>query len=402
MSVQAPVASQLQPLEHYDMSAARGFLCRHDASAVHLTGAWADAGAVALRLPQLLPSGKVRSYLEIHLPEAHDLGDVADLSDAEARMAMVHFSFLVQAYVWGEPDAPERLPSKLAVPMVALADRLGQQPLLPYSGYVLDNWGLLDPAKPLSLDNIYMIQNFLSGQDEAWFVLIHVAIEARAGAVLAEMAGVIEAANQADEKTVQDGLERIAAVWTDINAIFDRMPDQCDPYVYFERVRPYIHGWKDNPALPNGIVYEGVARFAGKGQAFRGQTGSQSSIVPSMDAFLGIGHAADPLRAYLDELHIYRPPGHRRFIDDVRASSRLRQFVEQVGTPGLVRAYNANVQAVADFRSRHLEYAASYINKQGKRSTGNDTEVGTGGTPFMRYLKKHRDETAANLIREKA
>jgi indoleamine 2,3-dioxygenase len=176
------------------------------------------------------------------------------------------------------------------------------------------------------------------------------------------------------------------------------MPEQCDPYVYFRRVRPYIHGWKDNPALKDGVLYEGVERFKGMPQVFRGQTGSQSSIVPSMDALLGVGHGADPLRAYLDELHIYRPPAHRRFIDDVRAQSGLRAFVRQAGHRGLTQAYNAAVQAVADFRSLHLEYAASYINKQGGRTAGNDTEVGTGGTPFMKYLKKHRDETRANLI----
>lgn len=117
-----------------------------------------------------------------------------------------------------------------------------------------------------------------------------------------------------------------------------------------------------------------------------------------MDALLGIGHAADPLKAYLDQLHIYRPTGHRKFIDDVRAESQLRTFTQTVAHKGLTRAYDANIQAVADFRSRHLEYAASYINKQGKTASGNDTEVGTGGTPFMRYLKKHRDETRANLL----
>jgi indoleamine 2,3-dioxygenase len=387
----------IQNLEHYDMSAARGYLCRHDAGSVSLPGNWADLAKIAMRLPDILPSGQIRSHLEGQLPAA-ELLDVSALTNPQARTAMVHVSFMVQAYVWGAPDAPVSLPSCLAVPMVALADRLGQQPLLPYSGYVLDNWDRLDPNGPIDLDNIYMIQNFLAGQDEAWFVLIHVAIEARAGEALNAFAPIVMACEKNDIASVQRQLEAMAGVWEDINHIFDRMPERCDPYIYFERVRPYIHGWKDNPALPAGIIYEGVEKFDGAPQAFRGQTGSQSSIVPAMDALLGIGHAADPLKAYLDQLHIYRPPSHRAFIDDVRASSGLRGFVQTAQHKGLADAYNGIVQAVADFRSRHLEYAASYINKQNRHAAGNDTDVGTGGTPFMRYLKKHRDETAANLI----
>jgi len=388
----------LRSLDQYDMSANRGFLCRHDAGAVELSGDFATARQVAMSLPDRLPSGRVRALLLNALPDTITSEDVAALSDAQTRMAMVHYSFMVQAYVWGETDAPSVLPRQIAVPLVALADRLGQQPLLPYSGYVLDNWGLLDAQRPIALDNIYMIQNFLAGQDEAWFVLVHVAIEACAGQALAAMPAIVEAVSNSDEQTVEAQLEKMAGVWKNINALFDRMPEGCDPYIYFERVRPYIHGWKDNPALPNGLIYEGVTRYGSEGQAFRGQTGSQSSIVPAMDALMGIGHAADPLRAFLDQLHIYRPTGHRQFIDDVRGSSTLRSFTQSVGKAGLADAYNANVQAVADFRSRHLEYAASYINKQGGSSVGNDTEVGTGGTPFMRYLKKHRDETRANLI----
>ncbi len=388
----------LSSLDHYDMSAERGFLCRYEAHKVALTGDFAAARAVAMKLPAILPSGRTRPILERDVPDTITLEDVAHLSDDQARMAMVHYSFMVQAYVWGDVEPPKHLPRNLAIPIVALADRLGQQPLLPYSGYVLDNWGRFDGDGPIDLSNIYMIQNFLSGQDEAWFVLVHVAIEARAGEVLAAMKPVVEAVSNNDDKAVQTRLEGMASVWEEINKLFDLMPENCDPYIYFERVRPYIHGWKDNPAFPDGLIYEGVGRFSGEGKSFRGQTGSQSSIVPSMDALLGIGHASDPLKAYLDQLHIYRPPGHRKFIDDVRSNSTLRDFTQKVSSKNLTKAYNANVQAVSDFRSRHLEYAASYINKQGKKTTGNDTEVGTGGTPFMRYLKKHRDETRSNLI----
>lgn len=386
------------PLSSYDMSESGGFLSTHDAAAVTLSGRLTEVAEIALSLPRLLPTGAVRKHLTAQLPHI-TTEELESLTDTEARKAMVHYSFMVQAYVWGEAEAPEILPSCLAIPMVALADKTGQQPLLPYSGYVLDNWSRVDPDGPIALDNIYMIQNFLSGMDEAWFVLIHVAIEAAAGKVLSSMSQVITASSQRDAGTTRSLLEGMAERWAVINSIFDRMPEKCDPYIYFERVRPYIHGWKDNPALPNGLIYEGVEKFGGKGRAFRGQTGSQSSIVPSMDALLGVGHAADPLRAYLDELHIYRPPAHRRFIDDVRSASDLRNFVSSANQVGLADAYNANIQAVADFRSRHLEYAASYINRQSRSGAGNDTDVGTGGTPFMRYLKKHRDETRDNLIR---
>lgn len=384
-------------LAKYDMSPERGFLSRHNPNEVTLRGELSKITDVAMALPDLLPTGRIRQLLKDRLPFI-DL-PLTGMSDAEARMSMVHYSFMVQAYVWGEPNAPDMLPRNLAVPIVALADHLGQQPLLPYSGYVLDNWGLINKDGAIDLDNIYMIQNFLNGQDENWFVLVHVAIEAAAGAALDKFGPIVEASNRGNIAATRMLLEEVARAWTEINAIFDRMPERCDPYIYFERVRPYIHGWKDNPAMPNGIIYEGVERYGTEGQAFRGQTGSQSSIVPAMDALMGVGHAADPLREYLDQLHIYRPPAHRRFIEDTRNASQLRSFVERAQDHDLTQAYNAIIQAMADFRSRHLEYAASYINKQNRAASGNDTDVGTGGTPFMRYLKKHRDETAARLIK---
>ena len=386
----------MQPLDAYDISPDRGFLCKFDASTVAVSGDLAQARSIALRLPEMLPSGRVRSLLRDGLAPLNVEDEIAASDEATARMAMVHYAFMVQAYIWGEEQPSERLPAWLARPITLLADRLGQMPLLSYSGYVLDNWDRLDSKRGLELDNLRMLQNFLSGQDEAWFVLIHVAIEAEAGQALARMAPLISAAAGKDSETARALLEEMAEVWQRINAHFDRMPERCDPYIYFERVRPYIHGWKDNPALPRGVAYEGVG--ADGSWAFRGQTGSQSSIVPSMDAVLGVGHAHDPMKAYLDELHVYRPPAHRAFIDDLRSESGVREVVRSANHSGLRDAYNANIQAVADFRSRHLEYAATYINKQGRAAAGNDTEVGTGGTPFMRYLKKHRDETRERMI----
>lgn len=321
----------------FDISPERGFLCSYDADSVVLPSLLAPAAEAAASLPRTLLTGRVRAHLA-QLPPVDLSQFCAEASEPRIRTAMLRYAFMVQAYVWGEPEPAARLPATLAVPVWALARRLGQMPLLPYSGYVLDNWDRFDRRKPIALDNIYMMQNFLAGEDESWFVLVHVAIEACAGGMLAQFPALIAAADEGNKAAALSALVAIRSVFEDVNAIFDRMPERCDPYIYFHRVRPYIHGWKDNPALGAGLIYEGVAETGAKPQAFRGQTGSQSSIVPAIDALLGIQHAEDPLRAFLDELHFYRPPAHRNFIDKVRALSHVRRFIEEAGDAALREA----------------------------------------------------------------
>ncbi len=141
-----------------------------------------------------------------------------------------------------------------------------------------------------------------------------------------------------------------------------------------------------------------MERYEGKPQAYRGQTGSQSSIVPAMDALFQVNHSDDPLRQFLDELHSYRPVEHRRFVEDLAKNSTLRSFVAESDNQPLKDAFNACLDQSTRFRTRHLEYAASYINKQAGSIAGNDPDVGTGGTPFMKYLKKHRDENRSQNV----
>jgi indoleamine 2,3-dioxygenase len=45
-------------------------------------------------------------------------------------------------------------------------------------------------------------------------------------------------------------------------AILARMGEKCDPHVYYTRVRLPMSGWRNNPALPRGLVYEG--QFGGQ------------------------------------------------------------------------------------------------------------------------------------------
>ncbi len=387
----------IHALSDYDVCPERGFLAPFDAALVPAAPALADARAMARSLPARLVAGHIRNDLEqLGEVEAADIAAIDD--DATLRCALVDYSFMAQAYVWGEEQAPSKLPSCIARPLYQLATRLGQPPILTYSQYVLDNWTRLDKEGAVDLENTTTVQPFLGGEDEAWFILIHVAIEAQAAGLFSRVPTAIEAAEAGDRRALLRSLSGMTDAWDRMIAIFDRMPDRCDPYIYFQRVRPWIHGWKDNPALPNGILYEGVDAYDGQPQAFRGQTGSQSSIVPLMDALLSVSHGHDPLRGYLDELHIYRPVGHRRFIDDVRSASQVREAVREQADAELTEAYNECLDKLTRFRTRHLEYAASYIHKQSRGADGNSTDVGTGGTPFMKYLKKHRDEARAHQL----
>jgi indoleamine 2,3-dioxygenase len=383
----------------YDITPERGYLTPHDMGAVALPDVFRPVVEAGRRLPGYITARNVHAPLRL-VPEIDMDAQLPKLNDAQLRMLMVHYSFIVQSWVWGEDKAGSQLARNIAVPYCKLADRMGQFPLLPYSSYTLDNWAKIDLKGGVTLDNIRVIQNFAGGQDENWFILVHVEIEAQAGKALAAIPALLESAGKGDAPAVLKQLNIIEAAWVKCCATFDRMPERCDPYIYYNRVRPYIHGWKGNPALPDGVLYEGVEKFHGKPQAFRGQTGSQSSIVPTMDALFGIAHVNDPLREYLDELHSYRPPKHRLFIEEVGKRSHLRDFIMKEKDIGLIRRYNACVALVERFRTRHLEYAANYINKQAASGDGNPVEVGTGGTPFMKYLKKHRDESHSHLLPE--
>jgi indoleamine 2,3-dioxygenase len=389
------VTEMLSQLESYDVDGERGFLPRPDPLDCLPKGfdAWEEVGR---ELPKLMLTGKLRSSIkQLPLLDAARLGN-----DREIKRAMVILSYLGHAYVWGEKEPTDSIPPSLAVPWHQTGRMLGRPPVLSYASYALDNWRRVDIESPIEVGNIVLLQNFLGGQDEEWFVLIHVAIEAAAGSGLAAIVAAQRAvANEAPER-VADHLAIIARSVEAMNRILLRMPERCAPYIYFHRVRPYIHGWANQPSLPSGIVYEGVEEYAGKPQKFRGETGAQSSIIPALDAALGITHAEDMLRNYLNEMRDYRPPKHRRFIEAVEAGPSVRDFVlrHSQAHPTLRDLYNSAIDGIGNFRSTHLEYAHRYINKQTRGDARNPNSIGTGGTPFMPYLTKHRNETKSHKI----
>ena len=326
-------------LQNFDVSQECGFLPTVPAASVQLPEAFLELQQTATVLPKLLTTGKIRRAIA-NLPEVNLERETLDAM--QLRRLMQVYSYLTQVYVWGERTSIKVLPRNIAVPFECIAQKLGRPPILSYASYILDNWIRLDESKPIIIGNIIPVQNFLGGLDEDWFMLIHIEIEARAAPALA--------------------------------------------------VIPLI--------LPQGLIYEGVEAYEGKPQQFRGETGSQSAIVPTMDALFNIAHANDPLRAYLLEMRDYMPPQHRAFVTFVEQHSQLREFIvnKMSHLPKLTDLYNECLSLIQQFRTTHLEFAARYIQQQ-TVAAHNDTSIGTGGTPFMQYLQKHRDETSQHLLK---
>tara|TARA_B110000090_G_scaffold28282_1_gene29406 strand:- start:161 stop:1303 length:1143 start_codon:yes stop_codon:yes gene_type:complete len=349
---------------------------------------------IASNLPKLLLTGKVQSAINKLSPKDLSIDDLLiNEASQDLKLAMSHLSFIAHAYIWGDNKPNESIPSVLANPWVKVAKNQGRPPILSYASYCLDNWFLIDPDEPISLENVGLINNFLGGVDEDWFVTIHVCIENAAADAIAACAEISMLETDAPEDKSIQLLKRIIISMKKVNEIFARMPEKCDPYIYYHRVRPFIFGTKDNPDLKNGLIYKG--EFESKPQFFRGETGAQSSIIPSLDGALQITHTKDHLRHYLNEMREYMPPKHREFMEVLEKNSQIKKIIK--GSKKLTSLYNDCLEEIRAFRAMHLEYAGTYIFKQAQIKNpfgrGGSTITGTGGTPFMAYLKKHRDET---------
>ncbi|HSZ21414.1 MAG TPA: hypothetical protein VK770_16580 [Candidatus Acidoferrum sp.] len=376
-----------------ELNRERGFLPLQD-PLTRLPRAFDAWEELAQRLPKLLASDQLRVTI-VDLPPF----PVAAINDSREReRAMLLLSYLGHAYVWGGPRPALILPAVLAAPWHKVAESLGRPPVLSYSSYALHNYFRFDPSREIECGNLALIQNFLGGIDEEWFILIHVEIERKAGPAMAALSACLDAAEEADAERLEALLMQVESSLRAMYAALRRMPEWCEPFIYYHRVRPYIHGWKNHPDLPEGVIYEGVEAYGGRPQQFRGETGAQSSIVPALDAMLGVGHKEDVLSTYLREMRYYMPPAHRAFIEALEKRESVRPFAQRAGRRALTSAYNACVEALENFRSLHFEYAATYIFQQAQTDAKNPHAVGTGGTPFMEYLKKHRDETGRNRL----
>lgn len=341
--------------------------------------------SIAENLPTLMKEHQLRDKVH-HLPLL-TVNESSLLTEEDWQRAYSVVTFISQAYInqKGEGDLCTSLPKQLAIPWTAVSSHFGLPPSPNYAAFVLWNWCLKNPDKPLSTDNFEVALSFTGGKDEAGFYLIHMHIEFAAAPGIKAVVACIEAIKKDDEQEVIHCLKIVTDSISSITSILKETRDNCKPHVFFNELRVLFSGSKE------GIKYEGTSDTSMR--KYPGVSGIQSSVIPLFDIFLGIElDEGNEAKKFLDEVRDHMPYNHRQFLSKMNedySHFNLRAYIQQLHSSNspLTKAYNSCVKELLVFRQEHFKVVTSFIFNQ---SEGSITE-GTGGSSIGSFLKKIKE-----------
>ncbi|XP_019949252.1 indoleamine 2,3-dioxygenase 1 isoform X1 [Paralichthys olivaceus] len=370
---------------------------------------WMD---IALRVPELLLSHELRS----HIHKMPLLSSSSLQKHRELRLAHLTLSAMTMGYVWqeGENDTVEVLPCNLAVPFWEVSQRLGLPPILTHADGVLANWRKRDPEGPFDMQNLELLVSLPGGDSVRGFFMVTLLVELAAAPALRSIPTVINGVRCRDTEAVARALEDMSQSMQDMTDAFKLMQVHVEPSVFYGIMRIYLSGWKDNPSMPKGLVYEGVRTEA---MEFSGGSAAQSSLLHCFDELLGVKHE-EKSGAFLTRMRNYMPPAHRQLIQDISLQLPLRSFVQQQASERLNQAFHLCVSKLLALRSYHINVVSRFItvpaararqlrkqklDLEGEMISRAPTaleERGTGGSGIMTFLKTVRDQTKEVFLPE--
>jgi len=339
---------------------------------------------IAGQLPTLIKTGNLRPTMrELEPFDVSALNRETDFRIVERVFQL--YSHFANAYVWCEEKNPQNhIPAGVAIPLVAISKMVDRPPILPYATTSLSNFRRKDSSGEIVVENLECIIKLVDIPDESWFHIIHIEIEAHAARAVKSCVNATAAIANDDAKTVEAELSAIPGAFEKMMATFRRMYERCSPDVYYYTLRPYLFGF-------DGIIYKGVEEYKEQPQSFRGETGAQSTVIPALKEFLGLTHEKGGLTEHMEIMKAYMPTPHRQFLAGID-NSKIRRYVIAQKNNSLTRQYNNCLKGLFEFRSLHFDMVNDYI------ASKVENPLGTGGTDFMQWLQKLRDETAEQTL----
>ncbi|KAM9395986.1 indoleamine 2,3-dioxygenase 2-like [Salvelinus alpinus] len=324
----------------------------------------------------------------------------------ELRLAHLALGFITMGYVWqeGQHLPAQTLPKSLALPYWLISKRLGLPPILTYADSVLVNWKLKDPTGDMEIGNLETLFSFPGGESCKGFFLVSLLVERAASSGIQGAFSVMNAVVTCDVISIQKGLYKVGQSLRKMKEIFELMHRHVDPTAFHGTLRIFFSGWRDNPMLPGGLLYEGVVE---EPMMLSGGSAAQSSSIQCFDALLGICHD-DHAASFLKRMREYMLPSHRQLIETLSGCPPLRDFILSCSSPSLCINYDSCVSALVNLRSYHLSAVTRYITVPGHRARAMRCplngvgsaldETGTGGSSPLPFLKSIRDATQRALI----
>lgn len=135
------------------------------------------------------------------------------------------------------------------------------------------------------------MHTFTGTEDEEWFYLISVAIEAHGAEIIPVMLNAMAAVRTKNSHIVLAALVKFGYCVREMGAILKRMNEKCAADVFYQKIRPFLAGSKNMAVagLPNGVFYdEGDGK--GEWRQFSGGSNAQSSLIAFCDVVLGVEH----------------------------------------------------------------------------------------------------------------
>jgi indoleamine 2,3-dioxygenase len=284
--------------------------------------------------------------------------------------------------------ARSSLPANIAKPLIKTACSLEVFPFLEYSyGYSLGNYVRIDKSAGLEWNNLKMANKFSGMLDEAGFIMVHVDINRHTNRMIETINNLIQIVYH--EQYNIDDLETIDKVALELNALVGVLKDmntsrrqmwKASRSSHYNDFRVFIMGIKGNTEIfPNGVIYEPETepRF------YRGQSGSQDTIIPFLDTVFGIDkyYPNNILTSYLLNMRDYRPKPFRDLLDWCK--NNLSDFTSKILQLKNLEVYTKLYKIYKEiyrFRNGHWQFVQMYIMENTKYPTA------TGGTPITTWI----------------
>lgn len=349
----------------------------------------------------LLAKGVLGKTVDDTLP----LIDTENINDSRVLHALFRdYTFLASAYLLEPCDisyrktrsyglARDYLPKQIAVPLLSISRQMNTKPFMEYAlSYALYNYKRIDQNNPnLDYDNLGLIRAFENSYSERGFIITHVTMVKYTGEFIAGLDSALQAIQKFQDKHEQQsqqvvqGMQQMLTAMQKINKEMDTMWKKSIPTDY-DNFRTFIMGIKNQPMFPRGVKYIVGDNGEGEYQAYRGESGANDSIIPSLDNFLQVTQELpnNSLTDILKDFRSYRPSNHNEFLTFLEGEAKRLNIKEkclnnEFGVDGII-LYIRLLDQIREFRERHWRFTLEYIIKHSQH------KVATGGSPIATYL----------------